>query len=139
MSGVVVAVLVGLGIAVQVSVLGSASSEHHPLSVSVSLQLAGVFAGLMWTSVRGDWRELGAIATSWWWIPLGVGGWLVVGALGYASSRIGSAATLAVSIGAQLALAVILDSRTASGGSSATAVLGVVLVVAGACLVTMSA
>jgi bacterial/archaeal transporter family-2 protein len=137
MSGFVVAALVGVGIAVQVKVLGSSSSTHHPLAVSMSLQLAGVLAGLMWTTVRSDWRSVGAIATSWWWVPLGVGGWLVVAALGYASSRIGVATTLGVSVAVQLVLGLLLDATGAQGGVSGSVVLGAVFVVAGVVLVAM--
>ena len=135
MSGVLVAALVGVGIAVQVRILGSSSSELHPLSVSFALLLAGMLAGLAWTTARGEWGSVGEVAGSWWWIPLGVGGWLVVAALGHASSQIGVAATLAVSIATQLAVGLTFDATSASGHASGTAVVGVVLVVAGAVLV----
>jgi uncharacterized membrane protein YdcZ (DUF606 family) len=112
MSGVVIAALVGVGIAVQVRVLGSASSEHHPLSVSLALLLPGVLAGLVWATVRREWHVVDAVTRTWWWIPLGVVGWLVVAALGAASARIGVAATLAVSIAVQLAVGLLLDMRS---------------------------
>jgi uncharacterized membrane protein YdcZ (DUF606 family) len=109
-SGIVVAVLVGVGIALQVSIVGRAAGGTNPLAISLALQLSGVMVAAVWATSRGSWPEVLAIGRYWWWIPLGVGGWIVVAALGFAAHRIGVAPTLALSIAAQLVAGLIIDA-----------------------------
>jgi hypothetical protein len=47
-SGYVVAGLVGIGIALQVAIVGRASNTAHPLAVSLALQVAGVAVAGAW-------------------------------------------------------------------------------------------
>lgn len=108
-SGIVVAVFVGVGIAVQVAVLGRSADDTDPLAVSLALQIAGVAVAAVWASGRGAWAAVLSIVAQWWWIPLGAAGWVVVAALGFAAARIGVAVTLVVSITAQLLAGVVID------------------------------
>lgn len=132
------AVAVGAVIAVQVFVVSRASLRFDVLVVSMVLQAAGLVAGLVWTSAKGAWPEVWAIARAWWWIPVGLAGWVIVGALGFVSARLGVALTLAISIGVQLTVGLGLD---AAGGRpiGLPAVAGVLMVTAGAVLVSIRA
>ena len=134
-SGIVVAVLVGLGIAFQVSIVGRVADDTSPLAVSMALQLSGVAVAAVWATGQGSWAEVLAIGRYWWWIPLGVCGWVLVGALGFSSSRIGVASTLALSVTAQLVAGLILDSVRDSNQPNVASVLGVALTLAGVALV----
>jgi transporter family-2 protein len=134
-SGIVVAVLVGIGIAVQVSILGRSSADTSPLTISLALQLSGVAVAAVWATGRGTWTEVLTIPRHWWWIPLGAGGWALVAALGFAASRIGVASTLALSVTAQLVAGSIADAVSGTGNVSRTSVLGTAMAVAGVTLV----
>lgn len=84
------------------------ATDTNPLAVSLALQLAGIGGAAIWATLRSEWHAVLSVVTSWWWIPLGVGGWLVVAALGFAADRVGVATRLAVSIGAQMAAALVM-------------------------------
>jgi uncharacterized membrane protein YdcZ (DUF606 family) len=131
-----VAAAVGAAIAFQVFLVSRASERFDVLVVSMVLQAAGLIAGIAWTVSRRGWPEVVEIARIWWWVPAGVAGWIIVGALGFSSARIGVALTLAISIGTQLTIGLLIDAAT---GRSVTAVsaAGVVLVSAGVVLVAM--
>jgi uncharacterized membrane protein YdcZ (DUF606 family) len=135
-SGYVVAGLVGIGIAVQVAIVGRASNTAHPLAVSLALQIAGVAVAGAWATFNGTWSDVAAIARMWWWIPLGVGGWIVVAALGFAASRVGVAAVLAISVGAQLAAGLAIDIAVGTNLVGSRSFLGVALVISGAAVMT---
>ncbi len=129
-NGVVVAVAVGIGIAVQAAIIGRGASGSSPLGISFALQISGVAAATVWAISRGRWAEVTAVARQWWWVPLGLGGWVVVAGLAYASHRIGVAPTLGISVAAQLVTAIVIDSaRTHHIGPSV--VLGSALVLGG--------
>jgi len=131
-SGYIVAGLVGMGIALQVAVVGRASNTVHPLAVSLTLQIAGVAVAGAWATSSGAWPEVAFVARLWWWIPLGVGGWIVVAALGFAASRVGVAAVLAISVGTQLVVGLGIDAYAGSNLVGSRSLLGVALVVSGA-------
>jgi transporter family-2 protein len=135
-SGFLVAVIVGVGIAVQVAVLGRSASGTSPLASSFALQVAGVAAATAWATHRGAWGEVIGVSSNWWWIPLGVGGWLLVAALGFASSRIGVAPTLALTVAAQLVSAVFIDASTGAGPIESRSVVGVAMVLLGTVLLS---
>lgn len=134
-SGAVVAVVIGIGIAVQVAVLGRTANDTNPLTVSLALQVSGVAVATVWATSRGAWAEVVAVGRYWWWIPLGAGGWMLVAALGFASNKIGVASTLALSVAAQLLTGLLIDSATGTHHLSATPALGAALIVGGAILV----
>jgi len=134
-SGVVVAVIIGVGIAVQVSVLGRSAGDTSPLATSLALQLSGVAVATVWATSRGTWSEVLAIGRHWWWMPLGVGGWILVAALGFASNKIGVAATLALSVAAQLVTGLLIDSTTGTQRLGVLPALGAALILGGAILI----
>lgn len=134
-SGVVVAVLVGVAIAFQVAILGRASRSAHPLSISLALQVAGLIVGSAWVIARGSWDQVGSIAVQWWWLPVGAIGWAIVGALGYASQRIGVSTTLALALGAQLIVGLLVDRVSGEVVISIRHPLGVGLLIAGVLLI----
>lgn len=138
-SGFVVAVLIGAGIAIQVGVLGRSVTDTNPLAVSFALQISGVLAATAWATSRGVWVDVVSIGRNWWWIPLGVGGWVLVAALGFASSRIGVAPTLAISVAVQLLTALVIDTTTGSGQLGPRPLLGAAMVLGGAVLVSTAA
>jgi uncharacterized membrane protein YdcZ (DUF606 family) len=135
-SGYVVAGLVGIGIAVQVAIVGRASNTAHPLAVSLALQIAGVAVAGGWATINGTWSDVAAVARLWWWIPLGIGGWIVVAALGFAASRVGVAAVLALSVGTQLITGLGIDAAIGTSLVGSRSFLGVVLVVSGVIVMT---
>jgi uncharacterized membrane protein YdcZ (DUF606 family) len=133
-SAVLVAVVVGVAIAVQVALLGSASERLHPLGVSLALQLAGVFAGALWVTATNGWQVVLAAMRFWWWIPLGVLGWLLVAALGFASSRIGITATLGLSVAVQLLVGLGIDVTRGRVVLGARPLIGMLLLAGGVVL-----
>jgi transporter family-2 protein len=135
-SGYVVAGLVGIGIAIQVAIVGRASSSAHPLAVSLALQIAGVTVAGVWATFNGAWSDVAGVARLWWWIPLGVGGWIVVAALGFAANRVGVAAVLALSISAQLITGLGIDATIGTSLVGSRSFLGVILVLSGVILTT---
>ena len=113
-SGYIIAGLVGMGIALQVAIVGRASSTAHPLAVSLALQIAGVAVAGVWATSSGAWPDVASVTRLWWWIPLGVGGWIVVAALGFAAGRVGVGAALAISVGTQLVVGLGIDAYAGS-------------------------
>jgi uncharacterized membrane protein YdcZ (DUF606 family) len=134
-SGFVVAVMVGAGIAVQVAVLGRASGQLSPLAVSLALMVPGLLAATIWATVTRSWSDVAVVPGKWWWLVLGVGGWLVVAALGFAAHRIGVTTTLSLSIATQLAVGVLIDVRTGEASIDPRLLAGLVLLSAGSWLV----
>jgi uncharacterized membrane protein YdcZ (DUF606 family) len=135
-SGYVVAGLVGIGIAVQVAIVGRASSSAHPLAISLALQVAGVAVAGVWATFNGAWSDVAGVVRLWWWIPLGVGGWIVVAALGFAANRVGVAAALALSVGVQLIAGLGIDAAVGTNLVGTRSVLGVALVLSGVIVMT---
>ena len=134
-SAVGVAVVIGGAIAVQVATIGRVADRFHVLAVSVVLQLSGVAAGLAWIVLRSGWAEMAAIMRLWWWVPLGILGWVLVGGLGFASSRVGVATTLSVALTSQLAVGLAIDAGSGTR-VGVRALLGVLLLVGGTVMVT---
>jgi uncharacterized membrane protein YdcZ (DUF606 family) len=134
-SALLVAVAVGVAIAAQVALLGSAAGRMPPLAVSLALQVAGVLAGALWVTTTGSWQVVLAATRFWWWVPLGVLGWLLVAALGFASARIGVTATLGVSVAVQLLVGLAIDVARGRLVLGPRPVIGVLLLAAGVVLV----
>lgn len=135
-SGYTIAGLVGIGIALQVALVGRASDNAHPLAISLALQLSGVAAAAAWATSSGSWSDVAAVTRLWWWIPLGIGGWVVVAALGFASSQVGVAAVLAVSVATQLISGLALDAATGTSLVGSRSFLGVAMILSGLVVLT---
>lgn len=86
--------------------------------------------------MNGAWLDVAGVARLWWWIPLGVGGWIVVAALGFAASRVGVATVLALSIGAQLVTGFAIDAALGTNLVGTRSVLGMALVLSGVIVMT---
>lgn len=135
-TAVFVALLVGSAIAVQVAIVGRASRALHPLVISLALQLAGLLVGLGWLFWSRTWSQLPQVIAQWWWLPLGIAGWVLVAALGFSAARLGTGATLAIVVGAQLVVGLLLDQAVGRLELGTPQVLGATLLVAGAVLVS---
>lgn len=134
--GVPVAVSVGLVIAVQAAVLSRASTQFPVLAVSLGLQISGVLVAAVWATSMDGWSSVVRVAGSWWWIPLGAAGWLVVAALGFASARLGVAPALAIVVVTQLGAGLVLDAVTDATMPTARQLAGVVVLGVGLLLVS---
>jgi len=133
--GILVALVTGVAIAGQVAIVGRTSARVHPLAISFALQAAGVLVGLAWVLWSRSWPGVSEVARAGWWIPLGVLGWVVVAALGFSSARLGTGATLALAITAQVVAGLTLDRLTGSLELGLPQVAGAALLVVGAALV----
>lgn len=131
-----VALAIGAAIALQAATVGHLSGEVHPLTISLALLLSGVLVASTWATVRHAWPDVLAVTGRWWWLPLGIAGWVIVAALGWTASRLGVAVALAVVVGSQLTVGLVIDGVRGTGTVSWRAVGGVVLVVAGAALLS---
>ena len=134
-SGFVVAVMVGAGIAVQVAILGRAAGQLSPLAVSLALMIPGLLAASIWSTATRSWGDVAGVSGKWWWVLLGVGGWLVVAALGFAADRIGVTTTLSLTIATQLAVGLAIDLRTGNVSIDPRLLAGLALLGAGSWLV----
>lgn len=135
-SAIVLALVVGSAIAVQVAIVGRASRALHPLVISLGLQAAGLLVGLGWLLWSRTWPQLPQVISQWWWLPLGIVGWVLVAALGFSAARLGTSATLAIVIGAQLVVGLFLDQASGRIELGVPQVLGAVLLVGGTVLVS---
>lgn len=131
-----VAVGVGIGIAAQVSIVGQASRTIHPLAVSLALQASGLLVAVGWAAWTQAWPSAIEVVRHWWWIPLGLLGWGLVAALGFASARLGASSTLAVVIAAQLITALLLDRLGGRGDLGLPHLAGLALLIGGVVLIT---
>jgi transporter family-2 protein len=136
-SAFVVAVVVGISIAIQVLLVGRASQDVPPLVISTALQSSGLVAGLIWVASQRAWSAAIPIVGKWWWLPLGALGWGIVAALGYASARLGASTTLAIVVASQLVTGLVLDLTTDGIEISIRQPLGAGLLVVGALLISV--
>ncbi|MEX1296690.1 MAG: DMT family transporter [Candidatus Limnocylindrales bacterium] len=133
--GILVALVTGVAIASQVAIVGRTSARVHPLAISFALQASGLLVGFGWVFWSRSWPSVGEVLRAWWWIPLGVVGWVVVAALGFSSARVGTGATLALAITAQVITGLTLDRLSGSFELGLPQIAGALLLVAGAVLV----
>jgi uncharacterized membrane protein YdcZ (DUF606 family) len=133
--GLVLAAVAGSLIAVQVRFLGRTADDIAAGPLSLLVALAGGTAAFVWVAGTRQWHDVvrGA-GSSWAWVGAGALGALAVGALGLASSRSGTTATLAVSFAGQILVGVLVDrlSGTAippirAAGGAGLVLIGVVL------------
>ena len=107
--GTVIAVIAGAVIAVQVRLLGRVSGDAEAHVVGLLVSVASLAGAIVAVAVGRDWTSVGRVGMRPDWVVAGVLGVVAVAALGVASARAGTAATVAGSIAGQLAVAVILD------------------------------
>jgi len=125
-----VPIVIGVTIAVQTAIVGASSASAPPLAVSLALMLGGVLVGGLWAAGFGHWDAVGGVVLRWWWLPLGIAGWVIVAALGWSAARLGVASALTMVVAAQLVAGLVLDAF-GDGSVSLRSVVGVLLVVAG--------
>jgi uncharacterized membrane protein YdcZ (DUF606 family) len=135
-TGILVAVAAGVLIGVQVAALSRQTQTQAPLAVSLLVQLGGLLVATLWTLARRSWGEVAAAASGWWWVPVGVAGWLILAALGSASARVGVAMTLAVSVAVQIVVGLLWDARVGQAALDARSAAGAVLLVLGVYLLS---
>ena len=136
---VLVAVAIGIAIALQAAAVSSLAGTIHPLAISLALLAAGIAVATVWASIRKTWPDAFEVVGHWWWLPLGVAGWAIVAALGWTVARLGVATALSLIVGAQLTAALLIDVGRGSATMGWRAAAGVALVGAGATLLTTHA
>lgn len=137
MGGVLLAVAAGVAIAVQVALVGRAADTRSPIAIAMFVQLAGVGSALAILLLRGRWGEItDTVAVAGLWLPAGLAGTVIVASLAGASTQIGVAAALGVSVAVQLTASLAWDTRESLVARPLQALAGVVLLAVGAWLVT---
>jgi transporter family-2 protein len=129
--GLVIAAIAGSLIAIQVRLLGRTADDMGAGPLSLLVAIAGGTAALIWVAGSGGWADVAKGTSSWWWVGAGALGAIAVGALGVASSRGGTTATLAVSFSGQMLVGVLIDRLAGDAVPPARAVGGAGLVLAG--------
>ena len=61
-SGYIVAGLVGIGVAIQVAIIGRPANTAHPLAVSLAVLTSGVGVGGTWATITGSWSDVVTVA-----------------------------------------------------------------------------
>jgi uncharacterized membrane protein YdcZ (DUF606 family) len=135
-TGVLLAATAGVAIALQVALVGRAAETRSAIAIAMFVQLGGLVAALTILVLRGRFGEITAAAgIPWLWIPAGIAGTIIVSSLASASSQIGVAAALGVSVAVQLAASLAWDVRWQLVARPTQAAVGIVLLGAGAWLV----
>jgi uncharacterized membrane protein YdcZ (DUF606 family) len=107
--GLILAVIVGAGIAVQVRLLGHVSGDAGPVVVGLLVSAAGTCAALATVAVTSDWASVGRAGWRSEWLAAGTLGVAIVAGLGIAAARGGTVVALAGSIAGQLVVGAVLD------------------------------
>jgi transporter family-2 protein len=107
--GLVIAVIVGAGIAVQVRLLGRMSGDTGPLTVGLLVSAAGVAATLVAVAITSDWAAIARAAWRPEWVAAGALGAAIVAGLGIAADRGGTIVALVGAIAGQLVVGAFLD------------------------------
>jgi uncharacterized membrane protein YdcZ (DUF606 family) len=107
--GLVLAVVVGAGIAVQVRLLGRMSGDAGPVVVGLLVSAAGVGATLLAVAITSDWAAVARAAGRPEWVAAGALGAAIVAGLGIAADRGGAVVALAGAIAGQLVVGAVLD------------------------------
>ncbi len=131
---VVVPILAGITIAVQAWLIGGMAESSSPLAISLALMLAGVCVGSAWSLVQHEWGTVGLVVRQWWWVPLGVAGWIIVAVLGWSANRLGVATALGLVVASQLVAGAVIDVLAGEQRNSLSSMAGALLVTAGALL-----
>ena len=136
MGGVLLAVAAGIAIAVQVALVGRAADRASALALTMWVQLGGAAAALAIIAVRGRIADVGDSGVlAWAWLPAGVCGTIIVSALATATTQVGLATALSVSVAVQLAASTLWDHNQGLLERPLQALAGVALLSAGAVVV----
>lgn len=132
------AVLAGVLVAVQAALLGAFGRHLHPFVAGLWVHAAGAaFAVAVVAATRLSWGWSGLMAYPWG-LAAGLAGVGIVASVGAAVIPLGLATTIVVVTATQLAMGLVLDALGMAGRIvpiTASRLLGVALVVAGALLV----
>jgi uncharacterized membrane protein YdcZ (DUF606 family) len=107
--GAVLAVIAGAAIAVQVRLLGRASTDTGPHVVALLVSVAGVAAALAVVAATRDWTSVARASARPAWVAAGVLGIVAIAGLGAAGARAGTVVAVSGSIVGQLVVGAILD------------------------------
>jgi bacterial/archaeal transporter family-2 protein len=133
------AIVAGVLIAIQTSIIGAFGERVHPFVASTWVHVGGLVVGVVGVAVAPRLGfELAAVRQAPWGLLAGVAGLLLVSAIAVAVGGIGLASTLAIVTGMQLLVAFGLEATGLLGRVVAldpVRVGGAVLIVAGVYLV----
>lgn len=136
MGGVLLAVCAGVAIAVQVALVARAADRASALAISMWVQLGGAAAALAIIVVRGRLGELGDSGVLVWaWLPAGICGTVIISSLATATTQVGVATALGVSVAVQLVASLAWDRQQGLLERPVQALAGIVLLSAGAVVV----
>lgn len=136
MSGVLLAVAAGVAIAVQVGLIGRAAETRSAIAVAAFVQGAGLLAALTMVLVRGRASDLAdTVPLVGFWVPAGIAGTIIVSTMAASASQVGVATAVGVSVAVQLVAGLLWDVRQDIVDRPLQALVGVVLLGAGAWLV----
>lgn len=136
MGGVLLAVAAGVCIALQVALIGRGAETRSALAIAMFVQGGGFLAALTVLVLRGRFADITeTVGIVGIWLPAGVAGTVIVAALASASSQVGVATALGVSVAVQLTASLGWDLRQDIVGKPVQALAGVVLLGVGAWLV----
>ena len=136
-----IAAIAGIAIAVQGQLMGSIDRAVGTLSsVFLTYGIGGLLAAIIWLGGRGSLQ--GAREIPWYAWSAGAMGLVIVGAIGFATPRLGLSRAIIVIVGAQLLTAVIVDQFGLFGAPQRSVDLsraaGVLLTMGGVWLVVRS-
>lgn len=133
-----IAAIAGLAIAMQGQFIGAIDRALGPVNtVFITYAGGGLLATLVWLFVRKPMTHIRDVP--WYSWTAGLLGLIIVGAIGYATPRLGLSRAMIVIVGAQLLTAVVIDHFGFFGAPVRTVdvsrALGVLLAFAGVWLV----
>lgn len=133
-ASLIVALCIGVAIALQAATVSSLAAVVHPLTISLALLASGLLVATAWASVVQAWPDTLTVVARWWWLPLGALGWAIVAALGWTVARLGVGLGLSLIVGAQLTMGLVIDMTRGQVVLGWRAAGGVALLMAGSAL-----
>lgn len=137
--GLIAAVIAGILIAVQTSLVGALGARMSPFVAAMWVHLGGLVFGVVGVLVSRIGFQVGALRQAPWGLLAGVAGMLLVTSIAVAVGGVGLASTLAVVTAVQLLVGFAIESSGLLGravaldpvrmGGAALIVVGVYLIV----------
>lgn len=137
--GLIAAVIAGILIAVQTSLVGALGARMSPFVAAMWVHLGGLAFGVVGVLVSRIGFQVGALRQAPWGLLAGVAGMLLVTSVAVAVGGVGLASTLAVVTAVQLLVGFAIESSGLLGrtvaldpvrmGGAALIVVGVYLIV----------